>query len=115
MNAAASSAGVVGVVIDGNVTDVTGLRASKLPVWYRGRSHITTKKRGAGTVEQTIRCGGVIVRPGDFVLADEHDVYVAQPQNALLDAQEALVIQSNEPKILSRIQAGEKLAQIGSK
>jgi regulator of RNase E activity RraA len=112
MTAAARAAGIVGVVIDGYVTDASAIRASGLPIWCRGRSPLTTKIRGAGTVGGTINCAGVAVRPGDIILADENGVYAAPPTDALIVAREALLIQAREPTIIARLEAGETLAAI---
>ncbi len=112
MTAAARAAGIAGVVVDGYVTDVGAIRAMGLPVWCRGRSPLTTKIRGGGTVGCEIHCAGVTVRPGDIVLADENGVYVASPHEALATAREALVIQAREPGIIARLEAGETLAAI---
>ena len=112
MTAAACAAGIVGVVIDGYVTDVGAIRAAGLPVWCRGRSPLTTKIRSGGTVGSEIHCAGVQVRSGDIVLADENGVYIASPHEALAVALEALVIQAREPDIIARLGAGETLAAI---
>jgi 4-hydroxy-4-methyl-2-oxoglutarate aldolase len=114
MTAAACAAGIVGVVVDGYITDVGAIRAAGLPVWCRGRSPLTTKIRGGGTVGSEILCAGVQVRPGDIVLADENGVYIASPHEALAAAREALVIQAREPGIIARLGAGETLAAIYS-
>lgn len=112
MTAAARAAGIIGVVVDGYVTDVGAIRAAGLPVWCRGRSPLTTKIRGGGTVGGEIHCAGARVRPGDIVLADENGVYVAPAHEALAAAREALVIQAREPDIIARLEAGETLAAI---
>lgn len=110
--AAARAAGVVGVVLDGYVTDLAAIRASGLPVWCRGRSPVTTKNRGGGTVGGEINCGGAVVRSGDLVLADENGVYAAAPAAALAAAREALAIQAAEPAIIARLLAGENMAVV---
>jgi len=110
--AAARAAGVVGVVLDGYVTDLAAIRASGLPVWCRGRSPVTTKGRGGGMVGGEIGCGGTTVRTGDLVLADENGVYAAAPAAALVAAREALAIQAKEPAIIARLAAGEKMAVV---
>jgi regulator of RNase E activity RraA len=112
MTAAAQAAGIVGVVLDGYVTDLAAIRASGLPVWCRGRSPLTTKNRGGGTMGGEIRCGGATVRTGDLVLADENGVYAAAPDAALAAAREALVIQAREPAIIARLEAGETMAVV---
>lgn len=112
MTAAAQAAGIAGVVIDGYVTDLGAIRASGLPVWCRGRSPLTTKIHGGGSVGGAINCGGVAITAGDIVLADENGVYAATITEALAAGGEALVIQSREPGIIARIEAGETLAAI---
>ena len=100
------------MVLDGYVTDLAAIRAAGLPVWCRGRSPLTTKNRGGGTVGKEINCGGAVVRGGDLVLADENGVYAAAPAAALAAAREALAIQAAEPAIIARLLAGENMAVV---
>lgn len=112
MSAAAEASGLAGVVIDGFVTDTNAIRAKGPPVWCKGRSPLTTKRRGGGTVGGAVRCGGVTVRPGDLVLADENGVVVLDPATAAATARRALAIQAEEPGIVARLLAGEKLCAV---
>ena len=113
MDAAARAAGVAGVIIDGFVTDVAALRAAGLPVWCRGRSPLTTKLLGlGGSVCTDVTCGGVLVRTGDLVLADENGVCVLDPDAASEIADIALAIQAAEPGVIARVEAGEKIDEI---
>jgi 4-hydroxy-4-methyl-2-oxoglutarate aldolase len=109
MSAAAEAAGLAGIVIDGFVTDLSAIRDKGPPVWCKGRSPLTTKLRGGGTFGGTVRCGGVLVEPGDIILADENGVLVLRPSNAAAIARKALAIQADEPGIIARLLAGEKL------
>ncbi|MBY6005252.1 RraA family protein [Salipiger bermudensis] len=114
--AAAQARGIVGSVIDGFVTDRAAILAAGYPVWCRGRSPITTKPRGlGGEVNVTINCGGVAVRPGDMVLADESGVVVLDPATAAEHTARARQMQTDEIAILARLKAGETLAEIGGK
>lgn len=113
MTAAAQAAGIVGVVIDGFVTDVTAIRASGLPVWCRGRSPLTTKLLGkGGTIGETVTCGGATVRPGDLVLADENGVCVIDPAQAETLASTCATMQAAEPGIIQRVLKGERIDEI---
>ena len=113
MTAAAQAAGIVGVVIDGFVTDVTAIRASGLPVWCRGRSPLTTKLLGkGGTIGETVTCGGATVRPGDLVLADENGVCVIDPAQAETLASTCAAMQAAEPGIIQRVLKGERIDEI---
>lgn len=114
--AAAQARGVVGSVIDGFVTDRSAILDAQYSVWCRGRSPITTKPRGlGGDVNVTINCGGVAVRPGDIVLADESGVVVLDPANAAAHMARARQMQTDEITVLARLKAGETLAEITGK
>lgn len=76
MARAAIHRGVAGLVIDGGVRDLDGLRELRFPVWARHVSMRGTVKATPGHVSGTITCGGVTVSPGDIVVADADGVVV---------------------------------------
>ena len=111
--AAAKARGVVGAVIDGFVTDRSAIEHEDFPVWCRGRSPITTKpRRLGGDFNVTVGCGGVSVRPGDMILADENGVVALDKKQAANHAARARKMQEDEVGILERLRAGETLADI---
>lgn len=111
--AAAQERKVVGTIIDGFITDRSAILAAGYPVWCRGRSPITTKPRGlAGDVNVQINCGGVAVRPGDMILADESGVLVLDPETMTQSVTRARRMQADELDVLARLKAGETLGQI---
>ena len=110
---AARKAGIIGIVVDGMVTDIGELRMYGVPVWARGLSTITQKKIGlGGGFCVPISCGGVAVRPGDAVFADENGVLILDPADIEWAATRAIALQQEEKKTLARIDAGEKIADI---
>jgi 4-hydroxy-4-methyl-2-oxoglutarate aldolase len=81
---AAAATGLSGVIIDGATSDVADSNAAGLLTWTRGASPVTTKYRGlGGEMNIPISCGGVAVRPGDAILADDNGIVVIDP--AILD------------------------------
>ncbi|MBI2206132.1 MAG: RraA family protein [Candidatus Rokubacteria bacterium] len=68
--------GVAGLVVDGVIRDVVESREHKFPVYGRGVSPIPAKRVGDGGMNVQIRCGGVVVNPGDVVVADEEGIVV---------------------------------------
>jgi regulator of RNase E activity RraA len=110
---AARVAGIAGVIVDGMVTDLGELRQYGVPVWARGPSPVTTKRLyQAGEFCVPISCGGVPVRPGDAILADENGVLVLAPDAIEAAANRAIALQTAEKTTLKRLDAGEKLPDI---
>src|SRR5262249_21696787 len=69
--------GIAGLVTDGVVRDLEGVRATGLPVWCQGAA--APPSVAALTFvgwQQPIGCGGVAVMPDDYVLADSDGAVV---------------------------------------
>ena len=75
--------GIVGFVIDGAVRDVSELRELAFPTFARGIATAAADLGGPrGEVNVPIACGGVVVNPGDIVVADEDGIVVVPPSIA---------------------------------
>ena len=113
MATAAKACGIAGVVIDGPVTDAAEIRANGVPTWCRGVSPITTKLIAlGGALNAEVSCGGVAVRSGDAILADDSGVLVLHPGDAVAVARKAIAMQEEEVADLARLRAGEKAPDI---
>ncbi|WP_341992519.1 RraA family protein [Azorhizobium sp. AG788] len=110
---AARVLGLAGVIIDGLICDPDELRREGVPVWHRGTTALTTRRMGiGGDIGRTVSCGGVPVRPGDIILADESGVLVLPADEALATAATAHAMQAREAVTRARIDAGESMAAI---
>ena len=104
---------LAGVIIDGVATDIGEVRKYAVPLWCRGLSAVTTKRIGlAGEFCVPVSCGGVDMRPGDVVIADECGIVVLPPAEAEAIADRAIGMQEAEVKSRARLDAGEKLPDI---
>jgi Demethylmenaquinone methyltransferase len=68
--------GLAGIVADGVIRDVQGVKETGLPVFCRGTTIARAGKGGQGEVNVPISCGGVPVMPGDWILGDADGVTV---------------------------------------
>jgi 4-hydroxy-4-methyl-2-oxoglutarate aldolase len=107
---AAKSAGIAGAVIDGYATDFEEIRAQEVPLWCLGPSPVTTKLLGLeGAFNVEASCGGVAVRPGDAILADESGVVVLRPWEIEDVVAEATRRLAAEPERMQQLRAGKRL------
>lgn len=83
--------GVAAFVVDGAIRDLEEARENRFPVFARGVIPIPGGKDAVGVLNGPVRCGGVEVRPGDLVVADEEGIVVvpAARAEAVLAAAEA--------------------------
>jgi regulator of RNase E activity RraA len=112
---AALRAGVVGVIIDGPITDWEEIVASGPPVWCYGgmTSSITGRRLGLeGAVLVPVQVGGAIVHPDDIVFADSDGVFFVPWDGARELAERLAQREAREPETKRRLDAGEKMADV---
>ena len=77
MGTTAKVRGLAGAVIDGAVRDITELKRLEFPVWSRRVSPATSVGRMISVDKQIpVKCGEIMVHPGDYIVADADGVVV---------------------------------------
>ncbi len=108
----AAKKGIAGVVADGPVRDIESLRRMKFPVWSTSISPSHPEKRGPGSVNVPIVADGVLVEPGDVIVADDDGVLVIPRAHLARAVEGARERAAKEVAIRARIEAGESLFEI---
>ena len=114
--ACAKKQGLAAVVVDGGARDLGGFRQAEMPLYCRGSA---TRDKPAEfkitAFDVTVEIGGVPVRPGDIIVADEDGVVVV-PGDFLDGLMENLkIINTVEREMEDAIQSNapvEKLKEI---
>jgi len=110
---AAKVKGVAATIVDGAATDVAEILAMGYPVYARAITALTTVSRAEqGDVNVDVSCGGVVVHPGDLVLADENGVVVIAPRDLASLLEEAEPRQAREPRWREELAAGRSLSDL---
>jgi len=104
--------GVVALVIDAGVRDVSELTAMRFPVWAKLICAKGTTKNGPGSVNVPIECAGVCVRPGDIILADFDGVVVVSAESAESVASAATERHEHEQRVRERLKCSESTVDI---
>jgi 4-hydroxy-4-methyl-2-oxoglutarate aldolase len=72
--------GLAGLVVDGAVRDVEGIEALGFPVFAAGAVPTPPGRELPGELGAPITCGGLAVRPGDYVYRDADGVVVVREE-----------------------------------
>jgi regulator of RNase E activity RraA len=109
--------GVVGAVVDGAIRDTDEIRSLGFPIFSRAivprSTHSPFSKRMEPIeVNVPIQCAGVLVAPGDVVLADEIGVVVVARSEAAEVLKRAQEQAAQEEATRQRIREGKTVEEL---
>lgn len=107
MAAIALQNGVAGIVINGAIRDADEIRRMGLPLYAAGVTHRGPYKDGPGEINVPIAIDGMVIEPGDLILADGDGVLSVpfDQTDVILDA--ATAKKAAEDKELAAIADGK--------
>jgi regulator of RNase E activity RraA len=95
-----------GIVVDGAIRDVDGLRALELPAFSRSVTPGGGDKDGPGEINVPVSCGNTVVMPGDIVVGDEDGVAVVPREEAAEVLDRVRALEERERNRIAEIKAG---------
>jgi regulator of RNase E activity RraA len=107
MGTTAVAAGLGGLVVDGAIRDVEGLKALGLPAYSRAVTPGACDTDGPGEVNVPVSCGSIAVAPGDVVVGDEDGVVVVPRDDAAAVLERLAAVEAGVGKRIAAIRAGE--------
>jgi 4-hydroxy-4-methyl-2-oxoglutarate aldolase len=105
----AKNRGVLGLVTDGLVRDIVGIRGVGLPVYAAGVTPNSPARTGPGTVGQPVVVGGVPVASGDLVIGDEDGVVIIPQAQASTVMAKLAEVRTAEAVLEAKVKAGLEL------
>ena len=107
MGHTAVAAELGGIVVDGAIRDVEGLKALGFPAFSRTVTPGGCDKDGPGEINVPIACGNTVVMPGDIVLGDEDGLVVVPREDAAEVLERVQALEEREKKRIAAIEGGE--------
>jgi len=105
--------GAVGMVVDGDVRDYTGVLGAGIPTWVRGaqvEGMLVPRMKIEAQVD--IQLGGVDVSPGDYVSGDSDGLFVIPADEVAAVLAAATAIDESEQHMFAMLREGATIASV---
>jgi regulator of RNase E activity RraA len=103
----ATAAKLGGIIVDGAIRDVEGIKRLAFPAYSRAVCPGSCDKDGPGEINVPISCGGTVVAPGDIIVGDADGIAVVPRESAAEVLTRVVQLMDRETKRVSEIDAGQ--------
>jgi 4-hydroxy-4-methyl-2-oxoglutarate aldolase len=104
--------GLAGLVVQGPIRDIADIDELGFPIWCTGTAPGQATKTGVVSVGAPVVVGGVLVSPGDQIVADRDGIAVIRATDWPAIQADVAALADREAKTRSRLATGERLADI---
>ena len=108
----ARSKGLAGTIVDGAVRDVSEFAAIGYPVFSRCNHARRARKERHGEQNVPVRCGSIVIRPGDVVVADIDGIVAVSASEVAGLLAKVMEVSSKESDIKEQISHGVGILKI---
>src|SRR5580692_833914 len=102
----ALSKGLAGTIVDGAVRDVSEFAAIGYPVFSRCNNARRARKDRHGEQNVPVRCGSIVIRPGDVVVADIDGILAISASEVEGILRKVMKVSNKEADIKEQISRG---------
>jgi 4-hydroxy-4-methyl-2-oxoglutarate aldolase len=112
LTVAAQARGIAGLVIDGAVRDTSAIAPRGFPIFSRGLAIGSCTKERYGKINEPLIVGGILVRPGDVVVADVDGIVVLEQEKVAKVLEAAEQRRQREQVLMEQLQAGKTTIEL---
>jgi 4-hydroxy-4-methyl-2-oxoglutarate aldolase len=112
MSISAQSKGLIGTILDGAARDPVEIKSLGYPVFARAVTPRKARKEKYGQLGSALRCGAVLMNPGDIVCADANGVLAIPSSDVAEVVSRALNLAQREADLRQELQNGRTIFEI---
>ena len=111
---ATQACGLAGMVLDGRARDCGVIRRDRLPLFCKGPAIRLETECKIASVQSPVLCGGILVRPGDYIVGDCDGVIAIRPEDAERLIYQAERIMEIELELEKAIKSGQGMRAVAA-
>lgn len=112
LSLAARAKGLMGTIVDGAVRDISEFAAIGYPVFSRSTNARRARKDRPGAHNVPVRCGSIVIRPGDVVIADINGILAISASEVEGTFRKVMEVSQKESDIKEQISRGVGILRI---